>query len=61
MNKKIVNLNEKIVLKPSRPPQTPDVWESDDNWMYSLTEDTVQLEDQVVLSASDYTVDKPKS
>ena len=61
MNKKIVNLNEKIVLKPSRPTQTPDVWESDDNWMYSLTEDTVQLEDQVVLSASDYTVDKPKS
>ena len=61
MNKKTVTLNEKIVLKPSRPPQTPDVWESDDNWMYSLTEDTVPREDQKVLSVSDYTVDKPKS
>ena len=51
MNKKIVTLDEKITLKPSG----PILEETEDNWMYSLTEDTVQLEDLVVLRPSTIT------
>ena len=54
MNKKIVTLDEKITLKPSG----PILEETEDNWMYSLTEDTVQLEDLVVLRPSTIKVDK---
>ena len=53
---KIVNLNEKIKLTPSKPIQE----DAEDNWMYSLTEDTVQLEDIVVLRPSTITIDKTK-
>jgi len=53
---KIVNLNEKIKLTPSKPIQE----ETEDNWMYSLTEDTVQLEDVIVLRPSTITIDKTK-
>ena len=51
MNKKIVTLDEKITLKPSGPA----LEETQDNWMYSLTEDTVQLEDLIVLRPSTIT------
>jgi hypothetical protein len=51
MNKKIVTLDEKITLKPSG----PILEETQDNWMYSLTEDTVQLEDIVVLKPATIT------
>jgi hypothetical protein len=54
MNKKIVTLDEKITLKPSGPV----LEETEDNWMYSLTEDTVQLEDLVVLKPAHIKVDK---
>ena len=50
---KTVNLNEKIKLTPARTIQE----ETEDNWMYSLEEDTVKLEDLVVLRVSDYVVD----
>lgn len=53
-NKKIVSLNEKIKLTPSR----PILEETQDNWMYSLTEDTVQLEDFVVLRPATIKIDK---
>ena len=56
MNKKIVTLDEKITLKPSG----PILEETEDNWMYSLTEDTVQLEDIVVLRPSTIKVDKTR-
>ena len=51
--KKIVSLDEKIKLAPSR----PILEETEDNWMYSLTEDTVQLEDFVVLRPSTIKID----
>ena len=51
--KKIVSLDEKIKLTPSR----PILEETEDNWMYSLTEDTVQLEDFVVLRPSTIKID----
>ena len=53
-NKKIVSLDEKIKLTLSR----PILEETQDNWMYSLTEDTVQLEDFVVLRPATIKVDK---
>ena len=56
MNKKIVTLDEKITLKPSGSIQE----ETQDNWMYSLTEDTVQLEDLVVLKPAYIKVDKTR-
>ena len=51
--KKIVSLDEKIKLTPSR----PILEETEDNWMYSLTEDTVQLEDFVVLRPATIKID----
>ena len=56
MNKKIVTLDEKITLKPSGPA----LEETQDNWMYSLTEDTVQLEDLVVLKPAHIKIDKTR-
>lgn len=53
---KIVNLNEKIELKPCTPIQD----DAEDNWMYSLEQDTVKLKDQIVLTPSTITIDKPK-
>lgn len=53
-NKKIVSLDEKIKLTLSR----PILEETQDNWMYSLTEDTVQLEDFVVLRPATIKIDK---
>lgn len=53
---KIVNLNEKIELKPVKTIKE----DAEDNWMYSLEEDTVQLEDLIVLRPSTITIDKPK-
>lgn len=44
--KKIVELNEPVVLKPS---QTVSEM-VEDNWMYSLTEDTVQIEDTIAIT-----------
>ena len=43
---KIVTVDEPIVLKPS---QTVSKM-VEDNWMYSLTEDTVKIEDTIALT-----------
>lgn len=53
---KIVNLNEKIELKPA----SPIIDEAEDNWMYSLEQDTVEFKDQIVLTPSTITIDKTK-
>lgn len=47
--KKIIELNEPIVLKPS---QTVSEM-VEDNWMFSLTEDTVQIEDTIALTVQE--------
>jgi len=47
--KKIVELNEPAVLRPSRVVEEM----VEDNWMFSLTEDTVSIEDTIALTVQE--------